>query len=248
MLSGTGGRYKDCFSGINLRRTIITCSVWGIQMLSGTGLRVYSTYFYQQAGLPTTQAFNMSMIQYALGVVGVVIAWFLLPHFGRRTLYLWELAGLATCLIIIGGLGTTSHNKKAVAWAIGSILIVYTVIYDITAGPIYYALVSEMSSSHLRSKTIALARITYNVLNIVSNVVTPFMLNPSAWGWGSKAGFFSAGIYTRSLVFTAFLIPETKNRNFAELNQMFSMGTKAWKFSTEKVDLEGTERRGDAGS
>lgn len=74
MLSGTGGRYKDCFSGINLRRTIITCSVWGIQMLSGTGLRVYSTYFYQQAGLPTTQAFNMSMIQYALGVVGVVIA------------------------------------------------------------------------------------------------------------------------------------------------------------------------------
>lgn len=246
--SATGGRYKDFFVRVDLRRTIITCSVCGIQILSGTGLRVYSTYFYQQAGLPTTQAFNMSMIQYALGIVGVVIAWFLLPHFGRRTLYLYGLAGLATCLVIIGGLGTMSHNKKAIAWTIGSMLIAYRVVYDITVGPICYALVSEMPSSQLRSKTIALARITDNVLNIISNVITPFMLNPPAWGGGAKAGFFFARTCTLSLVFTAIFIPETKNRNFAELNQLLSRGTEAWKFSTEKVDLEGTKRRDDTES
>lgn len=236
--TGTGKHYQDCFRGVDLRRTMIACGCWGIQIMSGTGLRVYSTYFYQQAGLPSTQAFNMSLIQYALGIVGVIIAWFLLPHCGRRPLYLWGLAGLEVTLIIIGGLGTISNPAPSIAWAIGSMLIVYTLIYDITVGPICYAIVSEVPSSELRSKTIVLARMTYNLLNIVSNVITPYMLNPGAWAWGAKAGFFFAGTCTLSLVFTAFNIPETKGRTFAELNVLFRQRTKAWRFKDQSVNLE----------
>ncbi|RMZ86856.1 hypothetical protein DV736_g5918, partial [Chaetothyriales sp. CBS 134916] len=74
--------------GTDLRRTLTACAVWGMQILSGTGLRIYSTYFYEQAGLAATQSFNMSPIQYALAVIGVWIAWVMLPRFGRWTLYL----------------------------------------------------------------------------------------------------------------------------------------------------------------
>lgn len=35
----------------------------------------YSTFFLEQAGLPTTQAFNMSIAQYALGICGTVTSW-----------------------------------------------------------------------------------------------------------------------------------------------------------------------------
>ncbi|KAM0544841.1 hypothetical protein ACHAPJ_011585, partial [Fusarium lateritium] len=69
--AGTGKRYIDCFNGVNRRRTMIACCTWGIQILSGTGLRTYATYFYHQAGLPTMQAFNMSLVQYALAIIGV---------------------------------------------------------------------------------------------------------------------------------------------------------------------------------
>jgi MFS transporter, SP family, general alpha glucoside:H+ symporter len=233
---GTGNHYQDCFKGVNLRRTLVACCTWGIQILSGTGLRVYSTYFYQQAGLPSTQAFNMSLIQYGLGIVGVFIAWLLLPHFGRRTLYIWGLASLDVCLLVIGGLGTVPA-RSAISWSIGSLLIFYTVIYDITVGPICYALVSEVPSSELRSKTIVLSRMTYNLLNIASNTITPYMLNPGAWAWGAKAGFFFAGTCTISLVFTIMQIPETKGRTYAEMNVLFTERTKAWKFADTRADI-----------
>lgn len=234
--SGTGKNYKDCFKGVNLRRTIISCCTWGIQIFSGTGLRTYSTYFYQQAGLPSTQAFNMSLIQYTLGIVGVIIAWFMIPYFGRRTLYISGLVGLGVCLLTMGSLGAAS-SSTTISWAIGTMLIVYTLIYDITVGPICYAIVSEVPTSELRSKTIVLSRMTYNLLNIVSNVITPYMLNPGAWAWGAKTGFFFAGTCTLALIFTCFQIPETKGRTYAELNVLFFERTKAWDFKGKEVNI-----------
>jgi MFS transporter, SP family, general alpha glucoside:H+ symporter len=59
--SGTG--YWDCFKGIDLRRTEIVCVTWSIQNLCGSAFMGYSTYFYEQAGLPTVDAFDMSMAQ-----------------------------------------------------------------------------------------------------------------------------------------------------------------------------------------
>jgi SP family general alpha glucoside:H+ symporter-like MFS transporter len=59
--SGTG--YLDCFKGIDLRRTEIVCITWTIQNLCGSAFMGYSTYFYEQAGLPTVDAFDMSMAQ-----------------------------------------------------------------------------------------------------------------------------------------------------------------------------------------
>jgi SP family general alpha glucoside:H+ symporter-like MFS transporter len=59
----TGVGYIDCIKGIDLRRTEIVCMTWAIQNLCGSAFMGYSTYFYEQAGLPTVQAFNMSMAQ-----------------------------------------------------------------------------------------------------------------------------------------------------------------------------------------
>lgn len=59
----TGTRYSDCFRGVDLRRTEIVCVTWSIQMLCGSAFMGYSTYFYEQAGLPTVLAFDMSMAQ-----------------------------------------------------------------------------------------------------------------------------------------------------------------------------------------
>jgi SP family general alpha glucoside:H+ symporter-like MFS transporter len=244
--SGTGTRYIDCFRGVDLRRTSISCCCWGIQILSGTGLRIYSTYFYQQAGLPTEQAFTMSIVQYALGIVGVFVAWMSLPRFGRRTIYLWGLAILAVVLLVIGGLGVAesrspspadSSGSSRLAWSIGSMLIVYTFFYDVTVGPVCYSLVAEIPSVRLRSKSIVLARMTYNILNIISNIITPYMLNPSAWNWGAKAGFFYGGTCVLSLVYTYFCIPEPSGRTYAELSILFQRNVSARSFAKTHVDL-----------
>lgn len=84
-----GTSYLNCFKGVDLRRTEIVCAVWLVQTLCGSTFMGYSTYFYQQAGLEVSASFSMSLGQYALGLIGVVVSWFLMPHFGRRTLYVW---------------------------------------------------------------------------------------------------------------------------------------------------------------
>jgi SP family general alpha glucoside:H+ symporter-like MFS transporter len=168
-----GTSYSDCFRGQNLRPTEITCMVWAIQTLCGSTFMGYSTYFYEQAGLDSSSAFTMTLIQYALGAVGAVISWFLMNWFGRRTLYMSGQAVQSTLLVAIGGLGCVPNSGSSMHWTIGSLLLVYVLCYDATIGPVCYALVAELSSTRLRVKTVVLARNMYNITGIVNNILTP---------------------------------------------------------------------------
>jgi SP family general alpha glucoside:H+ symporter-like MFS transporter len=62
--------YWACFDSTNLRRTVIVIGIYCIQTLNGNPLRSYSTYFLEQAGLPTVQAFNMTIAGFAVAIVG----------------------------------------------------------------------------------------------------------------------------------------------------------------------------------
>lgn len=130
-------------------------------------------------------------------------------YFGRRTLYTGGLVVLFLILIGIGGCGfapanttitqtkrqtTTIRVNTGAAWGAGSLLLVFTLIYDFTVGPVCYAIVAETSSTRLRQKTIVLARMLYNICGIINNFLLPAQLNPGSWNWGSKTGLFWAGI------------------------------------------------------
>lgn len=41
----SGTSYKECFKGVDRRRTEITCMVWIIQTLCGGSIMGFSTYF-----------------------------------------------------------------------------------------------------------------------------------------------------------------------------------------------------------
>ena len=242
----TGTSYAACFKGTNTKRTIIAMGCYLAQGLCGAGFRNYSTYFYQQAGLPTVQAFNMTIVQYVLGIVGVFIAWAVLPYVGRRTLYLWGLIFIVASHFTTGGIGVAyaAHKSTALAWGAGSLLLFFTFVYDITIGPVAYALVSEVPASLLRGKTIVIARSSYLLFSIVSNVITPYMLNPSAWNWGARSGFFWAGTATIMLIFTYFMIPETMGRTFYELDRLFETKTSPRRFASTVVQVtESLENR-----
>ncbi|KAH7355587.1 general substrate transporter, partial [Pyrenochaeta sp. MPI-SDFR-AT-0127] len=231
--------YKACFKGLNLRRTLVVIGIYCIQVLNGNSLRGYSTYFLTQAGLPTTQAFNMAIIGYAIAIVGGFFSWVLLPLFGRRSIYNCSLAMMLVIMIIIGALGfpQAETKKPGYAWAIGSILIVSSFLYNCSIGPLTNTLCSEIPSALLRSKSIVLARSVYVVGTIIANVLTPYQLNPTAWHWGAKTGLFWAGGCIISLVFAYFCLPETKNRTTAEIDILFEKKTSARKFAKTPVDL-----------
>ncbi|KAK9334279.1 general substrate transporter [Lipomyces starkeyi] len=230
-----GTTFLDCLKKTDLRRTEIATIVWLTQNFCGSALLGYSTYFYEQAGLQTTQSFNLTLVQYSLGVVGTVCSWAAMTFAGRRTLYLWGICIMFVLLIVIGSISASLVSKGA-HWAIGSLLLVLTFVYDCTIGPVAYSIVAEIPSTRLRAKSIAIARIVYNVGGIIDGIITPYMLNPTAWNWKGKAAFFWAGMNAILIVWIFFRLPESKGLAFSELDVLFERQVCARKFRTTPVD------------
>jgi MFS transporter, SP family, general alpha glucoside:H+ symporter len=151
-----GTSYSDCFKGVDLRRTEVTVMTWVIQNSSGSPMIGWGTYFMLQVGLTPANAYSLGIAQSAMGFIGTVGSWFLMPHFGRQTPYLWGQIVMFTGLIIIGGLGIP-HLSTSTGWAIGALMLMLTLIYDFTIGPVCYSLVAELPSTRLQIKTVVLA-------------------------------------------------------------------------------------------
>ena len=83
-------------------------------------------------------------------------------------------------LLVIGGMGFLSKTNLGAQWTIGSMLLIYTAIYDGTVGPVCYCLVAEVSSTRLRAKTVVISRIVYNIFGIINGIIMPYFLNPGA--------------------------------------------------------------------
>ncbi|KAF7195889.1 Maltose permease MAL31 [Pseudocercospora fuligena] len=231
-----GTSFWDCFKGVNLRRTEISCFAWAVQPLCGASLMGFAAYFFEQAGLSTDVAFDFSMGIYSMSIVGVVIAWFTMTYLGRRTLFLAGLSAMCLILLIIGFVSLAPSQTAGPNFAIGSLLLVWAFCYAVTVGTMTYSIVTEIPSNRLRTKTVVLGRSLYNVIGIINGVITPRMLNPRAWNWKGKAGFFWAGMCAICLTWSFWRLPETKGRTYAELDVLFANGVSARKF--KKTDAE----------
>ncbi|KAH6968165.1 hypothetical protein HG530_007767 [Fusarium avenaceum] len=229
-----GTSYRDCFKGVDLRRTEIVVGIWLVQTLGGQNLMGYFSYFLTQAGMDASNSFSLSMAQYALGMVGTFGSWFLMAKVGRRTIHFSGLCTQLIILIIVGSLSFSKDNGSV--WAIGAMLIVFTFVYDFTVGPVTYSLISELSSTRLKAKTIVMARSAYNASNIFVNVMTNYQLSSTAWNWGARTAYFWAGTCLFSAVWVFFRLPEPKDRTYAELDVLFEKRVSARKFATTQID------------
>ncbi|KAM0425403.1 hypothetical protein ACHAPT_009460 [Fusarium lateritium] len=229
-----GTTYRDCFQGVNLRRTEIVVGIWLVQTLGGQNLMGYFSYFLKQAGMDPSNSFSLSMGQYALGIVGTFGSWFLMAKVGRRTIHFSGLCCQLILLVIVGSLSFSKDNNSV--WAIGAMLIVFTFIYDFTVGPVTYSLVSELSSTRLKAKTIVMARAAYNASNIFVNVMTNYQLSSTAWNWGARTAYFWAGTCLISAIWVFFRLPEPKDRTYAELDMLFEKKIAARKFAKTHID------------
>lgn len=229
--------YLQCFKGVDRRRTEIVSLVWVIQTACGSGLIGFSIYFFRAAGLTSQGAFDMGLGQYALGAIGTISSWWIMSWVGRRTLYCWGLFLLTLLLLVVGALGIPPLVEDGpLGWAVGACILIYTLIYDITIGPVCYSLVAELASTRLKAKSIVLARNFYNMAGLINNALTPNMVNPTAWGWGAKAGFFWAGICFLCWLWAYFRLPEPKGRTYGELDVLFENRVSARKFESAEVD------------
>jgi MFS family permease len=99
-----------------------------------------------------------------------------------------------------------------------------------TVGPICFVIISEISSTRLRGRTIAIATAVQAGASIVFTVAMPYMLNSDEANWRGKAGFLFGAISLVCCIWCWFRIPESRGRTFEELDILFERKVPARKF------------------
>ena len=174
-----GTSYIDCFRGTDLRRTEISVVAWGCQQFCGLPFAGWAVYFFQQAGLPTEWSYKLGLINTTGAFCGTVGSWFLITHFGRRSIFLFGMTWLAAGQALIGILAIVARKgSDGAKWGQAAVMLIWVFSYDLTIGPLAYCVVGEASSTRLRNKTVGLSRNFYNILGVAAGIITPYMLNP----------------------------------------------------------------------
>ncbi|KZP14566.1 maltose permease [Athelia psychrophila] len=229
-----GTSYIDCFKKTDRRRTEIVMMVFAMQLLSGQSLVKQGVQFLQQVGISTATSFSINMVLNSMYIIGTIFSWGLLTFFGRRPIFTIGMLTMSITLFVIGGLGWV--DTTAAKWAIGTLLVVLSFIYNVSLGPVCYTLIGEISSTRLRQKSIVLSRVAFQIMNIVCGTIVPRMLSPASWNWGAKSGIFWGASAGLCALYCFLRLPETRGRSYGELDLLFENKVPAWRFKSTQVD------------
>lgn len=136
-----------------------------------------------------------------------------------------------TLILFVIGFLDFGHSLTSVIWAQASLMDIWTFIYQLTVGPICFVIISEISATRLRGRTIAIATAVQAFASIVFTVAMPYMLSPNEGNWRGKTGFLFGGISLICCVWCYLRIPESRGRTFEELDIMFERKIPLRKFS-----------------
>ncbi|KAJ2969526.1 hypothetical protein NQ176_g8614 [Zarea fungicola] len=230
--------YMECFRGTNRLRTEVALFAQTWQVITGISLIGYAVYFFELAGLPVSQSFDMGVGNTGIGFVATTSSWVLMAYFGRRSLFMSGLFVMGVCQILIGVLDCVPNyeSRPALAWGQAGLLDLLTFVFQSTVGPINFVIFAEIGSTRLRSQTVALAASTGSIFQIVMTIAVPYMLNQSEANWRGKTGFFFGSISLVATLWCWFRLPETKGRTYEELDYMFECKVPVRKFKSYKFE------------
>ena len=237
----TGTNIRDCLKHVALRRTEICIMVFVVQDFAVSPMSV--TYLFEQLGLPTTQAYDASIGFSALGLIATLLAAFVLRYFGRRRTFTTGIGLLTIIQFIVAFLSLAPSYKtnRSYAWAQVALLSIAQVVYQLSIGPLTYTILTEVPSTKLKSATVGIAIAVDAMCGIVTNVATPYLLNPGEANAGGKTDFLWGGISIFSFLWCYYRLPETKNRTYEELDYLFEKRVSARKFESYVINEEELE-------
>jgi hypothetical protein len=156
---------------------------------------------------------------------------------------------LLVLLMAIGTVPTLSIPADKSGITVGTLLMVFTLAYNCTVGPVTYSLVSELPSTRLKSKTINMARACYLLVGLLNGAITPMMLNPQSLNWGAKTAWFWAGVTTACAIYTFLEVPEPKDLTYGQIDHLYARKVSARHFKAEGEELRfSTSRPGSPNS
>jgi MFS transporter, SP family, sugar:H+ symporter len=141
--------------------------------------------------------------------------------FGRRQLLLVGAIVCGLCMLLFAIVGVADPNSKVAANVLVACVCVYLFAYGATWGPVPLAVIAEIPSNGLRSKTISMATTSDWLAAMFIACGSPYLVSAQYANIGAKLGFIFGGCLVISVISLYFVLPETKDRTLEEIDEMF---------------------------
>jgi MFS family permease len=149
------------------------------------------------------------------------VAFFTIDRFGRRKLFMFSGAGMASCMLALAV--ASSFPKSNQSAQIASAFFVFLFNFFIPIGFLgaNFLYCAEVAPTRLRVAMSGISTANHWLWNFVVNMVTPVAIETI--GWKYYLVFLSISAIIIPVVW--FFYPETMGRSLEELEMMFSEGT-----------------------
>ncbi|GAO51114.1 hypothetical protein G7K_5225-t1 [Saitoella complicata NRRL Y-17804] len=220
------GTYLDCFregKGKNRMRVLTGIFLQAWQQLTGINfIFYYGTTFFEQSGI--SNPFIITIITNVVNVVSTVPGMYLVERLGRRQLLLIGAAGMCLCEFIVAIVGVTvGSDNLAAQRVLISFVCIYIFFFAASWGPIAWVICGEIYPLSIRAKAMSLSTASNWLWNFGIGYATPYMVDagPGNANLGAKVFFVWGSTCLGCLIFTYFLIPETKGLSLEEIDVMY---------------------------
>lgn len=218
--------WMACFRGSifdpssNLRKVIFGTSLQMMQQFTGINFIFYfGTTFFQQLNV-IQNPFLISLITTLVNVCSTPLSFFLVERFGRRPLLIWGAVGMTVCEFIAAIIGTAAPDNDNAIKVVIAFICIYIFFFASTWGPGAWVLIGEVFPLPIRSRGVALSTASNWLWNCIIAVITPYMVNSDKGNLGAKVFFIWGSLCFGCIVYSYFLVPETKGLTLEQVDMM----------------------------
>ncbi|KAF2265867.1 MFS transporter [Lojkania enalia] len=229
-----GGKtpFMDIWRGTNCRRTLLSIAV--ICFHSGTGsswVVYYTTYYLEKAKV--SDPFGFSIMTTCCGIIGVLFSFFYVRKVDRRDIMIYGCLGCGLFQLMPAVAWTVAPNSQQAANAVVASVALFKFAYT-TMGPYAWLIGGEYPNNQTRGYVFGIASALNFLLTWLGTFTAPFFINPAALNWNAQYGYIWFGSNMIMVVFTFFLLPETRDRTLEEIHEMFEAKIPARNFKGYK--------------
>ena len=191
------------------------------QMTGASPLTFYLPIIFQQAGFNNpSDAILQTVLLNVWDVFCTLLAMWLVERLGRRPLLLIGVSGMAISLALTGYF-FARHAKGEFVVAVMMVCIGF---YIISLAPLTWLIMSEIFPTRLRGKAMGVASIVLWSATFAGAQIVPSLSAYMQNHFNSIAGVFwvFAAVCVVALIFSWYMVPETKGRTLEEIGQSWT--------------------------
>jgi SP family arabinose:H+ symporter-like MFS transporter len=206
-----------------IRKALLIAAALAIfqQMTGASPLTFYLPIIFQQAGFKNaSDAIFQTVLLNVWDVFCTILAMWLVERLGRRPLLLIGASGMAASLTVTGFF----FARHATGEFVVAVMMLCIGFYIISLAPLTWLIMSEIFPTRLRGKAMGVASIFLWSATFVGAQIVPSMSAFMEKNFHSIAGVFwvFAAISVVALIFSWYMVPETKGRSLEEIGESWT--------------------------